>query len=272
LVTFQKPFLAQKRPLLFAHRGASYEFPENTIPAFHRAAEYNVDVFEIDVRLSADNLPVVIHDPDVVRTTGQSGNVRKMTLANLKKLNAGYYFAGSAGDFLFRAQPVPIPTLEELFSEFPRMRFNVDLKDPENAAADALWRLIEQKKLHDQIMVGSFHHATLVYFRQISAGTVATSATKREVWQLAAGFVSGTLNRFPLKMDALQLPTRQGITDLTHPRIIHAAHARNLAVHYWTVNDPHEMKSLLEKGADGLMSDDPRRLSEVFREWKRGKP
>lgn len=270
MANFPKPFLAKKYPLLFAHRGASDEFPENTLPAFQRATEYQVDAFEIDVRLTADDHLVVHHDADVQRTTGQTGVVRELSLADLEKLNAGYYFAGS-GDYPFRAHPLAIPTLETLFREFPNMQFNIDLKSPEPVAVEILWKLIQQTRMHDQVLVGSFHHPVLAYFRRISGGTVATSATEREVWQLAAEWVTGTFGLFPLKMDALQLPTRYGKIDLTHPRFIRAAHRQNLAVHYWTVNDPSEMKSLLQKGADGIMTDDPRQLMAVFEAWKTAK-
>lgn len=271
MAIFQKSFLAEKHPLLFAHRGASAEFPENTLPAFQRATEYGIDAFEIDVRLTADDQLVVHHDPDVQRTTGQSGAIRELKLADLEKLNAGYYFTDSGGDFPFRAYPVAIPTLETLFHEFSNIRFNIDLKSHEPVAVEILWKLIQQTKMHGQVLVGSFHHPVLKHFRRISAGTVATSATEREVWQLAAAWLTGTVGFFPLKMDALQLPTRHGKIDLTHPRVIQAAHRHNLAVHYWTVNDPSEMKSLLLKGADGIMTDDPRQLKAVFAAWKTGK-
>lgn len=267
MARFQNSFLAKKHPLLFAHRGASYELPENTIPAFHRALKYGVDVFEIDVRLTADDHLVVAHDPDVLRMTGQPGIIRKMKLAALKKLNAGYSFPGKSGDFPLRTRPIQIPTLEELVGEFPNMWFNIDLKDTETRAADVLWRVIQEKNLPDQVIVGSFNHSTLAYLRRITRGKVSTSATKREVWLLAGGFVSGTVGLFPLKMDALQLPTRHGRVDLIQPRIIEAAHRRNLAVHYWTINDPNQMRLLLERGADGIMTDDPGRLAAVFHEW-----
>ncbi len=266
-----RPFLA-KNPLLFAHRGCSIDFPENTLPAFTHAVKLGIDALELDLQLTADHQLVIFHDLEVSRVTNGHGFIRDFTLKELKTLDAGFFFQGPDGSYLFRGQQLTIPTLDELLGTIPGIRLNIDLKNQAFIAAEQLWRIIQERQLFDQVLVGSFQHEILTYFRKISRGQVATSASSREVWRWGLSQKLGFSWPGRLAMDALQIPTRHRHFDLTTPRFIRAAHRRGLHVHYWTINTESEMVRLLDAGADGLMTDVPELLVQVFRRWQQQNP
>jgi glycerophosphoryl diester phosphodiesterase len=108
-------WLSDSTPLIIAHRGASHDAPENTITAFALAVEQGADGIELDVQLSADGIPVVMHDASVERTTNGRGAVSKLTIEQLQRLDAG--------------DGRPVPTLDEVFEIFgPTLLYNVELK------------------------------------------------------------------------------------------------------------------------------------------------
>jgi glycerophosphoryl diester phosphodiesterase len=266
-----RAFLA-KRPLLFAHRGCSKNFPENTLPAFARAIALKIDALELDLRLTADHQLVIFHDPEVSRVTNGHGFIQDFTLKELKILDAGFFFQTPDGDYPFRGQKLTIPTLDELLETIPGIRLNIDLKNQAYIAAEQLLRIIQERQLFEQLLVGSFNHEILTYFRKISQGQVATSASNREVWRWGLSQKLGFTWPGQLAMDALQIPTRHRRFDLTTPRFIRAAHRHGLQVHYWTINIAPEMVRLLDAGADGLMTDDPELLVQVFQGWQQQNP
>ena len=114
IVSSNHHFFTGPSPRLFAHRGASALAPENTIESFRLAQQHGAPYVELDVHLSRDSEPVVIHDHSVSRTTGRRGRVENMTLAELRKLDAGYKFSTDHGrTFPFRGKGLQIPTLDE---------------------------------------------------------------------------------------------------------------------------------------------------------------
>jgi len=253
-----------KRPLLFAHRGYSQKFPENTLLAFEKAVETGIDVLELDIRLTGDDQLVVFHDEEVSRITEATGLVREYALRDLQQLNAGFHFAEETNHFPYRQSPVKIPGLTELFETFPEQKFNIDIKDNEIFAAEKLWELIQRQHLHHQVLVGSYHFEVLTHFRKLANGTVPTSASSREVWHFGLSQKIGLSRLVPLSLNALQVPTTYSCFNLANRRFIRAVHKRGLFVHYWTVNDPVQIRYLLDLGADGIMSDNPALLMEIY--------
>jgi len=260
------PAVAHDRPLLFAHRGGALLAPENTLPAFANGVRLGADALELDVRLTADNQIIVFHDETLERTTNGSGKVRENTLAKLKQLDAGYHFSSDSGTtYPYRDQGVTIPTLAEVYSTFPAQQINIDIKDPLLEAAQRLDEVIKEAGATDRTIVGSFHSDILTHFRNL-APAVATAAGTGEVrsFYLFNFFGLGRLHR-PLA-DAYQIPTSSGLAHLDTARFIQNAHHLNQAVHYWTIDDPDEMRRLLEIGADGIITDRPDLALEIFRE------
>ena len=122
------PFFGTTRPLLFGHRGASGECPENTIESFERALAQGAMAIETDVHLSRDGEVVVFHDADLARTTNEAGPVAERSLAELEQLDAGYRFSRDGETFPYRGKGIRIPTLHQVFQVFPDVPFNIELK------------------------------------------------------------------------------------------------------------------------------------------------
>jgi glycerophosphoryl diester phosphodiesterase len=119
-------------PRLFAHRGASGEAPENTMPAFQQAADLGIAYIELDVHLTRDGHVVVFHDDTLERTTNGHGQVKDRSLTELQQFDAGYNFSSDAGKtFSFRGQGVTISPLTEVLRSFPQIQFTVEIKQKE---------------------------------------------------------------------------------------------------------------------------------------------
>ena len=257
------PFFGQGlvRPLVIAHRGGAGLWPENTLYAFERAAAMGVDVLETDMHSTGDGALVLIHDPTVDRTTNGSGRVNHLTLTQLKALDAGYYWSEDGGrSFPFRGRGITVPTVEEIFSAFPEMRINIDIKQVRPSVADQFCRLILDFGMVERVMVASFNSSILREVRKLCP-QVATSAGKSEVRLFyALTLLSPRAAFLPAGCYALQVPiARKGLRLITK-RFLTSARLRNLQVHAWTVNSGPQMEWLLRLGVEGIVTDYPDRL------------
>ena len=249
--------------ILFAHRGGSGQWPENTMLAFHNAVALGIDALEIDIHATADGHLVVIHDPFVDRVTDGVGRVAAMTLAELKRLDAGYRWTRDGVTFPFRGRGIRIPTLVELFEAFPDFWINVDIKQHETAVVTQFAALIEQHKMADKMMVGSFDNATVRRFRR-ACPTVKTAASLSEVGLLLLLARRGWQWLFRSPAASLQVPEWHGLLPVVTPTLVRAAHQHQIAIHVWTVDDHSTAKRLLTYGVDGLMTDYPARLLRLL--------
>jgi glycerophosphoryl diester phosphodiesterase len=255
--------------MVIAHRGGRSLGPENTLYTYRRAVDLGVDVLEIDVQLTQDNHLAVIHDKTVDRTTNGSGTVASYKLADLQKLDAGYRWSADQGiPFPLRGKGIKIPSLAEVFQAFPRMRINIESKDPRPAAITLLCRTIQDYNMSQKVMIASFDAGTLKRFRAVCPG-VATSAGASEAilfYSLQKMYLESAYS--PVAQ-ALQIPQTYGDLQVVTKRFVEAAHARNLKVHVWTVNGVDSMKTLLQLGVDGIMTDYPQRLLEIMKNCKK---
>ena len=234
---------------VYAHRGSTVLAPENTLEACELALWYGADVLEIDVRLSRDCHVIVIHDARVDRTCNGQGAVADMTLAELKRLDAAFHFTDPTGESC-RGRSIHLATLDELFARFPDTRINIDIKDNTPEAAQAVAACIAAATRHTTVNVGSFHAATVEHFRSL-APEVTTTATQREVANLY--FRRRRVLRIPYSY--LQIPISYfGLPLATRP-LIRRARELGINVVYWTINTPEQMVSLLDKGANGIVTD-----------------
>ena len=248
------------RPLVFAHRGGGGLFPENTLEAFDYSAKMGVDFLELDVHSTADGKLVVMHDASVDRTTDGRGKVSELTLAELKKLDAGYLFTNDGGKtFPFRGRGITIPTLHEIFDAFPQMKFNVEPKQAFPSITKPMCEMIRERKMTDKVIVGSFRQTAINEFRAFCP-EVATSGTPAEVSEFLAMYKTGIAASYTPPMQALQVPVNAGFLNVVSKDFVEAAHRQNLQVHVWTINDADEMRNLIEIGVDGIMTDYPDRL------------
>jgi glycerophosphoryl diester phosphodiesterase len=252
-------FFSGPGPKIFAHRGASASAPENTLESFRLAREQGAPYLEMDVHLSADGAPVIIHDNSVSRTTGRRGRVENMTLSELRNLDAGYKFSTDYGrTFPYRAKGLTIPTLDEVLSTFPRTGVTLELKRTRNGVERAVASMLARHSAEDRVIVASHDHEILARFRQV-APTVATSFSKNEVRDFLARLRDGKLAGYRAPGVAFQVPEYKGLRRVVSKPVIEAVHAFGVEVHVWTVNEPVHITRLLEWGVDGIMTDDPAR-------------
>jgi glycerophosphoryl diester phosphodiesterase len=194
------------------------------------------------------------------RTTDARGPVLQYTLADLRRVDAAYNFTLDGGrTFPHRGAGVVVPTLESLLALDPRVRVNLEIKSPDPTTVRAVWAFIDHHRVHDRVLVASEHSHVVERFRALSRGRVATSAGTREVFS----FWLAARLRLPHPRpayDAFQVPVTQGPLTVINPRFLEAAHRHRLHVHAWTIDDPAELRRLIDLGVDGIVTDRPDRL------------
>ncbi len=263
-----------------AHRGASREFPENTLPAFARALEILPGcLLETDVRMTGDGGIVISHDGLLENKTEGRGPIMDWSLDEIAGLDAGFGITFDGGmTFPYRGRGFRVPTLAEALEAFPDARFSVDIKDDNRLATDRALAVMMEKGALSRIIVGSFHERVLGHVRKKYPGAV-TSCSKREILRFLASqklrmpvsprilgaamlvpeFAGGRSYEFPASGSA-------GGMRVISRRFIRSAHRRGLPVLAWTINRPENMRRLIEWGADGIVTDRIDLLKEVMSE------
>ena len=250
--------------MVIAHRGGRSLGPENTLYTYRRAVDLGVDVLEIDVHLTQDNHLAVIHDKTVDRTTNGSGTIESYRLADLQKLDAGYRWStDSSNPFPLRGKGIKIPSLAEVFQAFPQMRINIEIKDPKPAAITSLCQTIQGHNMSQKVMIASFDAKTLKRFRSICPAVATSAGASEAIWFYSLQKMHMESAYSP-NAQALQVPENYGDLQVANKRFVEAAHARNMRVQVWTVNDIDSMKRLLRNGVDGIMTDYPQKLIELL--------
>jgi glycerophosphoryl diester phosphodiesterase len=239
------PALASTRPLVFAHRGGSKLAPENTIAAFDRGLAAGADGLELDVHLSRDGVVVVHHDRLLDRTTRATGLLRERTAAELAPLN--------------------VPTLAEVLARYPAARVIIELKESSADLARAVIDDVGRAGAVDRVCLGSFSAGVLRAARAIDP-RVATSGGRMDV-RLALYRTWCYLSPGRVPYQAFQVPEISGSTRVVSPRFVKLAHKAGIAVQVWTVDEPEDIRRLLDWGVDGIISDRPDVAVEVVGDW-----
>ncbi len=258
-------FFDSDRPMVIAHQGGEGLRPSNTMLAFANAVALGVDVLEMDVHSTSDGALVLIHDDTVDRTTDGSGRVNDLTLAEIQQLDAGDYWTPDDGaTYPYRGQGARIPTLDEVLSAFPEMKFNIEIKQTEPSIASSLCEALRGRGLADRTLVASFHPTAMNEFRA-ACPEVATSMVEDEIrpFFILNTIFLGALYRPP--GTAFQVPEYSGNLHVLTPRFVRGAQGNNVAVHPWTIDDPADMRRFLDMGVDGIITDRPDLMLEVLR-------
>lgn len=291
-------------PMIAAHRGGGDNNPENTMLAFREAVNtIGVDIIESDLYLTKDGYLVYNHDSYIDETCNVNGDltldeveelcedkanrhyIKDMTLAEIEQYNFGYYFEDETGERIYKDATniaelgLQIATVDKLFEEFyetnPDLLFIVEIKNDGELGykackilSDTLDRFPNYRK---NIVVGTFHDEI-------------ETELKSKYPDLLRGAPTGTAAQFVLTQylfvnlfdnsdfACLQIPMSYDIKGieiwLNSKSLIDRAHRRNIAVQYWTINDPDEMRELIELGCDCIMTDNPKLLKEVLEEYR----
>ena len=259
------PFFESDRPMVIAHQGGEGLRPSNTLIAFENAVALGVDVLEMDVHSTNDGVLVLIHDDTVDRTTDGTGRVNDFALAELQQLDAGEYWTADDGATTpYRGQGVRIPTLEEVLTAFPQMKFNIEIKQVEPSIASSLCETLRAHDLTDRALIASFHPTAMNEFRA-ACPEVATSMVEDEIrpFFILNTIFLGALYNPPGA--AFQVPEYSGSLHVLTPRFVRGAHGNNVAVHPWTIDDPADMERFLDMGVDGIITDRPDLMIELLR-------
>jgi glycerophosphoryl diester phosphodiesterase len=264
------PFFELATPIAIGHRGSSGEAPENTLPAFARALEQGAEILETDVHATADGRVVIYHDERVDRTTDGAGAIAELTFDALRRLDAGYDFTTDGGrTFPFRGAGIRIATLAEAFEAYPEARFNIEIKRDDAALVDGVLRAIADAGREKRTLVTAGEDRAMARLRRRLAETglaPAVGASAGDVLGFVRAALAGTAP--PREPMALQIPEGFGGRPLVTRELVDFAHAHDVQVHVWTINDPDEMARLLALGVDGIVSDYPARLCEAIRAFR----
>lgn len=239
-------------PIIFAHRGDCSHAPENTLPSFELAVEKGTDAIELDVKLSADNQAVVIHDQTVDRTTNGTGRVNRLSLEALRKLDAGSFFDA-------KYSGTRIPTLDEVFESVgKRVLINVELTNyasPKDQLVSIVAEIVKRHKMESDILFSSFRPVNLVHMRELLPDTPAAI--------LCQGGILGLLSRSSLMIKISPDLIHPNLIDV-NPKLVNREHLRGRRVHVWTVNRDKDILRLKEMGVDGIFTDDPLNALKVL--------
>lgn len=247
--------LLQPGPLLIAHRGGRWLGPECTLHTYEMALAVGADVLEADVRLTADGEVVIMHDRTVDRTTDGTGAVSDFTLAELKALDAGYAFGEDEG-YPYRGMGLVVPTLGELLAAFPDTPITLEIKQDEPPMIDELLAVLDAHRARGRVAVAAYSDTTIGELRAAAPGMLTA---------LAVGEVIGWISlppgaepdRWQPPGHFLQIPIAQEGFELVTAETVAHAQSHGVGVHPYTINDPDEMRWLLELGVAGIMTDDP---------------
>jgi len=243
-------------PVIVAHRGAPRKHPENTLLSFEAALSLGAPVVELDVRLTADRVPVVMHDPDVSRTTDGEGFVHELSAARVAGLNAGTPDA-----------PVGVPTLAQVL-ELVSGRAAVALEvknipgEPGYEAQDesivaATLGEVQRVRFEGPVLVLSFNPRSIAAARSIAPDVATGFLTTDLVDPDEALSLAGHAGHdFVLPGSRALGPAGDGFVE--------RAHADGVRVGTWTVDDPAGVETFLAMGVDAIASNDPGMALEVL--------
>jgi glycerophosphoryl diester phosphodiesterase len=248
--------IKRTRPIVIAHRGNSGPAPACTMSAIRQAVDLGADMIELDVRISGDGVPVIIHNSTVDETTDGEGEVSFMSLAQLKELDAGSWkhkrYAGER-----------IPTLTEVL-EFCNGKVNLSLDLKDEAVIAAMIEAIQKADMLDNVVICGCCEPQARKIWEIEENLTVMLNTDSQLDELAkredkSDFIRVFIQRAcKARLAALNVNFRY----VTH-ELIRRAHLRALPVWTWTVDDKADMERLIRMGVDAIYTNWPERLLEV---------
>lgn len=241
-----------------AHRGFSGKYPENTLLAFQKAIDLEVDMIELDITLSKDKIPVVIHDDTLERTTNGKGKVRSTSFRKLKSLDAGSWMNAK----YFNEK---IPSLEEVLILIKKSKVNLNIEIKSSAFeknfSDSCIefqtiKLIKKYKLFNRIVISSFEPKVLLRLRELSAKI-------KLAYLIEPSSKTSRLDplSFVRKVKAISLNMHKSQTSSA---IFQNANRNKIPIYIYTVNTIKEMERMIELGVAGIFTNYPNRFQRLL--------
>jgi len=220
---------------------------------FELAVREGADALELDVRLTSDGVPVVLHDAALDRTTDARGLLGDLSLADLQKVDAGARFTSDCGrTFPFRGSDIGVPRLADVLRAFPDVPMIVEVK--EVAAQAAVRDLVLEENAADRCVLASELHEALRVFREPPFATAASGA------EIGALYRAVLFRRVPASVPyrCLSVPLRHRGLPVPTRAFVAAARRLGCPVHVWTINDPATARTLWGRGVAGVVTNFPK--------------
>lgn len=277
--------------LVMAHGGGQGYYPSNTMSAFLNSYNLGVNVLEMDVQMTKDGILVLRHGEN------KTGNIRAMSNCDTviwkenynylyETCNFGYNYQDEEDNYPYRDMTqeewveakVYLTKLEELFIEFgDTILYNIEIKAdadaPRTETADALYELLAEYDLLEETLVATaFDDISKYIVENYSEVTLSTSQKEAQNIIIPA-YTFTSIFYTPDQYAAVQIPVSFNLPvinelNLATKLLINTLHRHNMAVHYWTINDPNQMRTLIELGADGIITDYPDVLQNIIKEYE----
>ena len=228
-----------------AHRGASVDAPENTLASFSKAIEDMADAIELDVQMTKDGYIVVMHDTSAYRTTGVLKNITELTLREVKRLDAGYWYSEE-----YKGEKVP--TLEEVLQLAKgKIKLNIEIKTADNSdeVAKKVVKLIQKYSMQDSCVITSFDYSALQAVRSYDE-------------EIEVGYILSVAYGKFYEIDDVDFFSVNA--SFLTKRVVDAIHNSGKQVYAWTVNNDASIKNLTNKGVDNIITDKPVTAREVI--------
>lgn len=234
-------FLEGQHPRVIAHRGLALDHPENTLGAFMAALNSGADILETDVHLSKDGSVIVAHDPDLTRVAGRPGLVADFSERELAEIDLG-----SGEGF---------PTLDQLLSQFPHAKFNIDLKT--RTAVEPFVEIIRAHRAESRILATSFDEPTRQAVINLLPEVASSTSRSMVIQARLRTWLGLPMEKWtvPAEVVALQIPPAMYGVALVTPSMLRLAKRKGLEVHVWTINNPEDMRRLWTMGVHGIVTD-----------------
>jgi len=246
---FEK-FFKTDSPLLIAHRGLSAVAPENTLSAFKYAIRSKADMIEVDIRLTKDGTPVIIHDAKVDRTTNGRGKVKNFYLWTLKELDAGNWF-----DLKYKGEK--IPTLDETLKFINgKIPINIEIKTStrKNEIAEKVLAIVFENGYEEKTLISSFDPRVL-----------------RRIKKLTDEIPTALLYHYPIYFNPIKTLKNLNAVALIHnfkfttSNLVKKIHDAGFKIFVYTVNDPKDIRKMIDIGVDGIITDNVRLARNVLK-------
>lgn len=237
------------KPFIWAHRGASGSYPENTLPAFEEAIKMNSDGIELDIQLTKDGEMVVCHDETIDRTSTGSGNIKDYTLEELRQFN----FNTKYPDLGF----VPIPTIKEVIDLIKptNLHLNIELKTSiyfYEGIEEKIIQLVHDEEIEDRVIYSSFNHYSILKIKELDK-----NAKTAFLYMDSPIDMAGYAKKY--NVDAIH----PALYNIQYKEEMILAKKAGLAINVWGVNTKDHILACMDLGVNGIFTDYPDMAIEV---------